>query len=91
MYLGSASMSAPDKYGATEEKSARELGLTKKMTALQKTFIKTSIDMRKRGKVQASLVEPKDNLVEESMENEVIVLKEDEYEEMLQDIEHPVT
>ena len=84
-------MSAPDKYGATEEKSPRELGLTKKMTALQKTFIKTSIDMRKRGKVQASLVEPKDNLVEESMENEVIVLKEDEYEEMLQDIEHPVT
>ena len=77
-------------YGATEEKSSRE-GPGKKLTAMQKTFIKSSIDMRRRGKSPALFEEPKDTLVDKSMENEVMVYNEEDYEQMLQDIEHPAS
>ena len=47
--------------------------------------------MRKQSKMQASEMAPNDTLVGQSLESEVMVLAEDEYEEMLQDIEHPAT
>lgn len=75
---------------SSEEKSGMPM-VGKHLTAMQKNFIKSSIDMRKRGKTQASTMAPNDTLVEESMENEVQVLHEDEYDEMLKDIEHPAT
>ena len=81
---------SPYEASSSEEKSGAP-AVGKHLTAMQKTFIKSSINMRKQSKMQASEMAPNDTLVGQSMESEVMVLAEDEYEEMLQDIEHPAT
>jgi hypothetical protein len=72
-----------------EEKRSSPVRGKGNLTSMQKMFIKSSIDMRKKGKMQAAADTEEVSSALATMESEIQVLAKDEYQEMLKDTEHP--